>query len=102
VYVGSSLNAELPMTIIENKMQDNFSLKAVTIQRVGESLILSLVGSHLSQLPNLKEDLLNKLNSNGSHFVFRQITNLSISLTVTDLDAPSALKLGHAVLKTFQ
>jgi aspartate kinase len=102
VYVGSSINAELPMTIIENKMQDNFSLKAVTIQRVGESLVLSLVGSHLSLLPNFKEELLNKLNSNESHFIFHQMTNLSISLTVTDLDAQTALKLGHAVLKTFQ
>ena len=102
VYVGSSLNSELPMTIIENKMQTEFSLKAVTIQRDGEHLILSFVGSHLDQYSNFKELLLNKLNSDKLHFTFHQMTSLSISLRVTDLDAQEALKRGHSTLKSFQ
>lgn len=102
VYVGSSLDSELPMTIIENKMQDGFSLKAVTIQREGEHHILSFVGSHLDLYPNFKELLLNKLNCDKLHFIFHQMTTLSISLRVVDLDAHEALKSGHAALKKFQ
>lgn len=102
VYVGSSLNSELPMTIIENKMQDGFSLKAVTIQREGESHILSFVGSHLDLYSNFRELLLNKLNIDKPHFLFHQMTTLSISLRVIELDGHEALKRGHDTLKSFQ
>ena len=102
VYVGSSLNPDLPMTIVENKMQEGFSLKAVTIQREGENLILSFVGSHLDSYPHLSEQLLSKLNIDKQHFSFHQMTTVSISLKVIDLDAQDALKLGHEALKSFQ
>ncbi len=102
VYVGSSLNAELPMTKIVAKVEDGFSLKAITVHKEGESQILSFVGSHLDSYPNFRELLLGKLNSNGSHFTFQEMTTLSISLIVRDFDQHHSLQLGHDILKTFQ
>lgn len=94
VYVGSSINSELPMTIIENKSEGSFTLKAVTIQ----NQILSFVGTHLKSKENIADILLSKLTP---HFAFFDLTDLSISFKVLDLDSPEALKLGHAALKSF-
>jgi aspartate kinase len=101
VFVGSSLNSDLPMTIIEDKMQSNFSLKAVTIQRAEDKPILSFIGSHLNSYQNLQEIILEKMNNDRQHFVYFQASPVSISFLVVDLNAQEALKLGHKTLKSF-
>jgi aspartate kinase len=102
VYVGSSLDSLLPMTIIENRMQEDFSLKAVTIQRTDDRMILSFVGTHFDLIANFKGLILSKLNAVGIHYDFFKMTPLSISFSVTDLDTHVALRHGHNILKDSQ
>jgi aspartokinase len=89
------------MTIIENKIEETFSLKAVTISRENDTQVLSFVGSQIEEKFQLKESLLQKLNIAKNNFSFKNITSVSISFTVNDLDSQEALKMGHQVLKEF-
>jgi aspartate kinase len=101
VYVGSSLNSNLPPTIIESSIQENFSLKAVTIQREGPNLILSFVGTHLDSCNQLREKLENKLLEKSIIFQFYCLSQFSISFIIQELGNPEALNFGHEILQSF-
>lgn len=96
VFVGSSLDPSAGGTTITKNQDEKFKLKAVTLLQKKEYAIISFVGCHLDQSPNLVRDLQKELSE--SSFSFYDLTSVSVSFKIMNYDNNQALLKAHEVL----
>lgn len=101
VFVGSSINPTLGGTLITHQQNAGFSLKGVSQLIKADGIILSFIGTHLDEKPNLADILIKDLGENN--FEFMDLTSVSISFKVTSpkLDKLESLVIAHGVLSKF-
>lgn len=98
VFVGSSIHPESGGTTITKFQDGSFALKAVTFLQKKEYAIVSFIGCHLDQSPNLVADLRGYLGETA--FDFYDLTSVSVSFKVVNSDPTLALIKAHDILVT--
>lgn len=100
VFVGSSLNPDQGGTVITEKQDDYFSLKAVSAMKEQDSLILSFVGVKLLTKTNLQNEIMAQMPLKSLRF--QNSDDLSISFVVTDktVEMNQILIEAHKVLES--
>jgi aspartate kinase len=98
VFVGSSLNPELGGTLVTKVQDGKFKLKAVTLLQKKDYAIVSFVGCHLDQAHTLVEDL--KAHLGETAFDFYDLTSVSVSFKIGNVDHATALLKAHEILVT--
>lgn len=96
VFVGSSIHPEAGGTTITKFQDGKFALKAVTFLQKKEYAIVSFIGCHLDQSPNLVADLRGYLGETA--FDFYDLTSVSVSFKVVNSDPTLALIKAHEIL----
>jgi aspartate kinase len=98
VFVGSSLNPDLGGTLVTKVQDGKFKLKAVTLLQKKDYAIVSFVGCHLDQSPKLVEEL--RAHLGETVFDFYDLTSVSVSFKIGNVDHASALLKAHEILVT--
>ena len=102
VFVGSSLNPKLHGTTVTQNQDEHFKLKSVTLldKKVDkkEFTIISFVGCHLDQSPNLVEKI--QSHFDNSALEFYDLTAVSVSFKIISADPTAILLKGHHILVT--
>jgi aspartate kinase len=98
VFVGSSLHPSAGGTLITKDQDSSFSLKGVSLLSKPEGLLVSFIGTHLDQKPNLAQLL--KADLGEDCFEFQDETAVSISFKISghNDDKTHYLKKAHEVL----
>ena len=98
VFVGSSLSPEAGGTTVTKNQDASFKLKAVSTLQKADYAIVSFVGCHLDQSPNLVKEL--KAHLGETAFDFYDLTSVSVSFKIVSTDIKAALLKAHEILIT--
>lgn len=98
VFVGSSLNPAAGGTMITKEQDASFSLKGVSLLSKQDSLLVSFIGTHLDQKPQLAEML--KADLSDDCYEYQDQTAVSITFKVhgPKEEKNTYLKTAHDVL----
>lgn len=98
VFVGSSLKPDEVGTTVTKNQDGTFKLKAVSTLQKADYAIVSFVGCHLDQSPNLVNEL--KTHLGETAFDFYDLTSVSVSFKIVSTDIKAALLKAHEILVT--
>lgn len=98
VFVGSSLKPEAGGTTVTKNQDGSFKLKAVSTLQKADYAIVSFVGCHLDQSPDLVSEL--KAHLGETAFDFYDLTSVSVSFKIVSTDIKAALLKAHEILVT--
>lgn len=98
VFVGSSLKPEETGTTVTKNQDGSFKLKAVSTLQKADYAIVSFIGCHLDQSPELVKELKSHLGETA--FDFYDLTSVSVSFKIVSADIKAALLKAHEILVT--